>query len=525
MKKYLLRYLTTGFALLIAGLYSFVASAAPLELKTAQGVLIGDQIGTVASFKSIPFAVPPVGERRWTNPEPAPAWRGKRLATDFSPQCAQEPYAEGSMFTRPSPPSSEDCLYLNVWTVNIDTESPTAVMVWIHGGSLTRGTGSTALYDGTKLAEKGVVLVTINYRLGPLGYMAHPELTGESKHGSSGNYGTLDQIAALKWVQKNIASFGGDPSNVTIFGESAGSWSVNHLTASPLAAGLFTKAIGESGGKFDPMPVLGRESNGIASAESTGEVFAKHLGAKKLSQLRTMTSDEILNGFATFKSQGFTQPNVDGWVFPDHIATIYEDGKQNNVSLLLGSNADEGTNLMPPPKNAESSKQMLKQMSGDLTDQLLAVYKFDDDFAGASYAIFRDMVFTWNMSRWATLASDRNKDTWLYYFTFAPPAPMGGKLGAYHAAEIRYVFNNENMTFDGSKANFAETKLGDMLSDYWVNFAKTGVPSSKKGPEWPTYDRVNLSYMKIDKKFEVKQNLLPQELNIVNEIMARRWKD
>lgn len=522
---YFKKHLIQSFTLLLAGLTCTFALAAPVELEMQQGTLIGEQAGTVASFKSIPFAVPPIGDRRWKEPVAAPAWRGKRLATAFSPQCSQEPYAQGSMFTSPSPPSSEDCLYLNVWSANVNAEKPAAVMVWIHGGALTRGTGGSAFYDGTKLAEKGVVLVTINYRLGPFGYLAHSALTQESEHGSSGNYGTLDQIAALQWVQNNIASFGGDPSNVTIFGESAGSWSVNHLTASPLAAGLFQRAIGESGAKFDPMPLLTTESNSVPSAQATGERFAEHLGAKEIAQLRRMTSDEILDGFATFKSQGFSQPNVDGWVFPDHIAKIYRDGKQNVVSLLIGSNADEGTNLMAPPKEAESAAKMFEQMGGDFTDQLLAVYNFEENFVSASYAMFRDMIFTWNMSRWATLASDRNKDTWLYYFTFAPPAPMQGKLGAYHAAEIRYVFNNESFTFDGSKATRSEAKLGDMLSDYWVNFAKTGIPSSEKGPVWPRYDRVDMSYMTIDKKFEVKQNLLQRELNIVNAIMARRWDD
>ncbi|MDG1205108.1 MAG: carboxylesterase family protein [Pseudomonadales bacterium] len=519
------KHLRLSFTLLLSGLVCTLAMAAPLELETEQGVLVGEQSGTVASFKSIPFAVPPIGDLRWKEPKAAPAWRGKRLATEFSPQCSQEPYPLGSMFTRPSPPSSEDCLYLNVWTANVDAEKPAAVMVWIHGGALTRGTGGSAFYDGTKLAEKGVVLVTINYRLGPFGYLAHSELTQESEHSSSGNYGTLDQIEALKWVQNNIASFGGDPSNVTIFGESAGSWSVNHLTASPLAAGLFQRAIGQSGAKFDPMPLLLSESDSVPSAQATGERFAEHLEAKEIAQLRRLSSDEILDGFATFESQSLSQPNVDGWVFPDHIAKIYRDGKQNDVSLLIGSNADEGTNLMAAPKDANSAHKMFEQMGGEFTDQLLAVYNFEKDFTSASYAMFRDMIFTWNMTRWATLASDRNKDTWLYYFTFVPPAPMEGKLGAYHAAEIRYVFNNESTTFDGSKATRSEAKLGDMLSDYWVNFAKTGVPSSEKGTAWPRYDRVDMSYMTIDKKFEVKRNLLQRELNIVNAIMARRWQD
>ena len=507
---------------LLAVTFVLPAFAAPLELKLKQGVLVGDKVAAVASFKGIPFATPPVGERRWKEPEPAAGWQGKRLATSFSPECIQLPFPEGSMFTRPSAPTSEDCLYLNVWSASIGGNKLAPVMVWIHGGGLTMGSGASSIYDGTNLAKQGIVLVSINYRLGPMGYFAHSELTTESEHNSSGNYGTLDQIAALRWVQENISAFGGDPGNVTIFGESAGSWSINHLAASPLAKDLFHKGIGQSGAKFDPMPMLSKEANNVPAAEATGARFVAHLEVENIVQARELTAADVIKGFSTFQAQTFSQPNVDGWVFPDHIARIYYAGKQNNVSLILGSNADEGTNLLPPQEK-DAAKATFTQFGGDFVDQLLDVYQFDKDYQGATHAMFRDMIFTWNMSRWATLASDKNKNTWLYYFTFEPPTPMDGKLGAYHAAEIRYVFNNVDVTFDDSKPSRTEKKLGKLLSEYWVNFAKTGTPSAKRGTTWPAYNRASKQYLQLDKKLEVKSHLLQQEQNIVDAVMMRAW--
>ena len=427
------------------------------------------------------------------------------------------------MFTAPSAASSEDCLYLNIWSGDIEAEEPRAVMVWIHGGALTRGSGSTSIYDGTALAKKGVVLVTINYRLGPFGYMAHPELSKESDQNSSGNYGTLDQIAALKWVQDNIEQFGGDKGNITIFGESAGSWSVNHLTASPLAAGLFHKAIGESGAKFDPMPMLTKTDHELPAAETTGKKFQEHLGAANLNELRAMTSSAIVDGFSTFRTQGFSQPNVDGWVFPDHIAEIYKAGRQNDVSLIVGSNADEGTNLIPPPKDLEAARKMFQQFGGEKAALLTEIYELDKDYKDATFKMFRDAIFTWNMSEWARLSSDKNENTWLYYFTFVPPTPMDGKLGAYHAAEIRYVFNNAEMTFDGSEPTKTEQRVASVISDYWVSFAKYGEPKSGTGPDWPKFSRLNPEYMNLSENSRPERGLLEKELEAVDGLMEARW--
>jgi para-nitrobenzyl esterase len=504
---------------------SLSMNADPVEVAVQQGILVGDIQSQIAAFKGIPFATPPVGSRRWKDPESPASWNGKRYATSFSPTCAQLPYPDGSMFTRPSEATSEDCLYLNVWSGNIESEKQAAVMVWIHGGALTRGSGSSSIYDGTELAKKGVVLVTINYRLGPFGYLAHPELSKESKAKSSGNYGTLDQIAALKWVQDNISQFGGDPGNVTIFGESAGSWSVNHLTASPLAAGLFQKAIGESGAKFDPMPMLSEDAYEITSAETTGQRFAKHIGAANLKEMRETTAAGVLEGFATFRARGFSQPNVDGWVFPDHIANIYRAGKQNDVALIVGSNADEGTNLMPPPKDKDQARRQFQQFGGDQAGLLIEVYEFDKDFKDATYGMFRDFIFTWNMTEWARLSSEKNPNTRLYFFSFVPPSPMEGKLGAYHAAEIRYVFNNEAITFDGTAATGEEKLLGQVMSDYWVNFAKYGTPTADGGPDWPQFSRLNPRYLEITETPRTGTRLLEKKLKAVEKVMAARWNE
>src|SRR5215475_7424181 len=257
------------------------------------GLTSGSVVDGVRSYKGIPFAAPPVGEMRWKAPQPVAAWEGVRECNDFGPDCPQAPYPQSSIYYSAPRKQSEDCLYLNVWTAAKAGEKR-PVMVWIHGGALTRGSGATRAYDGTALAKKGVVLVTVNYRLGALGYLAHPELTAESPHHSSGNYGFLDQVAALQWVHQNIAAFGGDPNRVTVMGESAGSWTVSLLVASPLSRGLFHRAVGESGGRFGPQAYLHDDRNGFPAAEKVGLEFAKAAGADSIAALRALPPEKIL---------------------------------------------------------------------------------------------------------------------------------------------------------------------------------------------------------------------------------------
>lgn len=493
------------------------AADAPM-VTTPQGKLEGtlntNGGAPVRAFKGIPYAVPPTGVRRWQPAQPAPGWKGVRLADHFAPNCIQSPYPENSFFNRPSPLSSEDCLYLNVWTAANEGEK-LPVMVWIHGGALTRGSGAISTYNGANLARKGVVVVTINYRLGVLGYFAHPELTAESPHKASGNQGTTDQIQALKWVQDNIAAFGGDPDQVTIFGESAGSWSVNHLVASPLAKGLFHRAIGESGAVLTPMPELDKDLVNQPSAESMGEKFAKAAleGQKPtLANLRAMPAGELL---AAAEANRFsTQGIVDGWVFPDQIYDIMAQGKQNKVPVIVGFNSDEGTTLgatQRVPQEKDKYIAFVKKTYGGFADEYLKMYPADDLVKSALDG-FRDAFVTWSMQTWAMMTANVNQPAWLYYFSHHPAGPMQDKLGAYHAAEIQYVFDN-NQTDDAS-----EQEMADIMSDYWVSFAKTGNPNKalakeNERPQWQPYTADDRNYIEFNnhgKKGAVPgQNLLP----------------
>src|SRR4030095_9660201 len=342
--------------------FSGLALSANDTVRVEGGLISGSVVDGVRSYKGIPFAAPPVGELRWKAPQPVAAWEGVRECNDFGPDCPQAPYPQSSLYYSQPRKQSEDCLYLNVWTAAKPGEKR-PVMVWIHGGALTRGSGATRTYDGTNFAKQGVVLVTINYRLGPLGYLAHPELTSESAQHSSGNYGVLDQIAALKWVQRNIAAFGGDAKNVTIFGESAGSWSVNALVATPLAKGLFHRAIGESGGTFNRMTPL-------ADAEKTGAAFFKAAGADSLKAMRAVPAEKIIALFNDDpEGRKFrTQPNVDHWVLPNEIRNIFAGGQQNDVPVIVGSNANEMTTLTAPamvPKTMEDYRKRVEAQYGE----------------------------------------------------------------------------------------------------------------------------------------------------------------
>jgi len=355
-------------------------------------------------------------------------------------------------------------------------------MIWIHGGAFTRGSGSTPTYDGEALAKKGVVLVTVNYRLGVFGFFAHPELTQESEHRSSGNYGILDQIAALQWVQKNIAAFGGDARRVTIFGESAGSFAVNVLMATPLAKGLFHRVIGQSGGVFGPMTT-------VAETGKQGEKFAAAIGAADLKALRTKSADDVLKAAGQWAAN---RPKVDGWLLPKDIYTIFAEGKQNDVPVLAGSNADEGTTLAPwpPSGTAQFFQEQVKRRYPQHVEQFLKLYPAgsDQEARQSHYNAFRDQFF-WQMHTWVKLASHTGRSAnWQYYFTRIPPGPLGERLGSYHAAEIAYVFGNLNPERPWEAADH---RLSETMSSYWVNFAATGNPNGKGLPEWPAYKEKN----------------------------------
>ncbi|HEX3880100.1 MAG TPA: carboxylesterase family protein [Bryobacteraceae bacterium] len=452
-----------------------LSGALPDAVRIDAGLVSGvtDQATGLRVFKGIPYAAAPVGDLRWRAPKPAAAWTGTRTANDFSAACTQTPYPALSPFRDPnSERVSEDCLYLNVWTAAQSAADKRPVMVWIHGGALTRGSGATHYYDGTRFAEHGVVVVTINYRLGVFGFLAHPELTKESGRNASGNYGFLDQIAALEWVQKNIAAFGGDPGKVTIAGESAGSWSVHALVCSPLAKGLFRGAIGESGADFAGEPEL-------AEAEKAGVRFAQSVGATTLAELRAKPADELL------RRQRDTSPTVDGWFLPVQPYEIFAAGKQNDVATLIGSNADEGTAFAPAAIKMESYRQTAAARYAKRADEFLRIYpaSTDAEARAASAAAIRDQVFGWEMRTWARLQTRTGKaPVFLYYFSQTPPPPLGRILGAYHASEIQYVFGTLVKT-----ASEADRKLSEAMGAYWTNFITTGDPNGKNLLKWPAY--------------------------------------
>lgn len=472
--------------LLLAPAFTALADSVRVE----QGLLSGTtgKNPDTRVYRGVPFAAPPVGELRWKPPQPPASWKGVREAKEFGNACWQTPYpAAYAIYQAPLPGMSEDCLYLNIWTTAKSEKDRLPVMVWVHGGGFTRGAGSLASYDGEILARKGAVIVTINYRLSVFGFYAHPALTAESEHHASGNYGLMDQVAALQWVKKNISAFGGDPGRVTIFGESAGSWSVNVLTATPLAKGLFQRAIGESGAQFSPMKSL-------ADAEKAGEAVATALGAgatqgtpqEILKALRAKSAEDVLRAGDT----PVANPDVDGWLLPQDIATIFAQGKQNDVPVIVGFNADEGTTLAPQGAALTAPVFIagVRQRYKGLGDQFLKVYpaSTDADAVSSFYSAYRDQTFGWEMRTWARAATKTgHHPAYLYYFSHRPPGPQSARLRAFHACEIQYVFGNFTMPFpweDGDR------KLGDVISSYWVNFAKTGDPNGEGLAKWPAYN-------------------------------------
>jgi para-nitrobenzyl esterase len=511
-----------SLAFVLALMSTQSTSAAPDGVRLDSGDLSGSLDRGVRVYKGIPYAAPPVGLLRWKPPQPAAPWKGVRDATRFGAECPQTQYPAGSIYVRPTQPQSEDCLFLNVWTTAKPGEKR-PVMVWIHGGALTRGSSISDVRDGVPLAKKGVVLVSLNYRLGPLGYLAHPELTAESPQRSSGNYGVLDQIAALRWVQRNIAAFGGDPATVTIAGESAGSWSVNTLVASPLAKGLFIRAIGESGGRFDRTPNLTDDRSGT-SAEKVGVAFANAVGAESIADLRALPAEKLV-AVASFR----TQENVDGWVLPDEIKTLFAQKKHNNVPVIVGSNANEMTSLAgtaAAPKTIDDLRRRIAQQYGELASEFEPAYGVtgETDVVSASLASARDTVFSLHMRTWVRRTTEAGSKAFLYYFSHVPPHPRAQELQAFHAAEIPYVFNLVPSN-DPREAGFAYTevdrKLADTMSSYWVNFVLTGDPNGQGLPRWPPYSIDEEPYLEFGDAIKTGAHLLKRELDFQEKALNR----
>ncbi len=477
------------WAMLAVPLGMLGATSGP-QVKTGAGVVEGKEDGSVRAFLGIPYAASPVGDLRWKPPAPVAKWAGVRAATKFGPHCMQG-NVFGDMTFRDSG-GSEDCLSLNVWVPAKPSVSKLPVMVWIYGGGFVAGATSEGRQDGTHLAQQGVVVVSMNYRLGVFGFFVHPELAKESGRNSAGNYGLLDQVAALQWVHDNIAAFGGDPGNVTIFGESAGSFSVSGLMASPLAKGLFQKAIGESGGAGErPDSEQSEKSREIKDSK----LASSTLGVQTLAELRAIPAEKLLNAF--FKPGGENNfafgPDVDGYFLPEPASAIFAAGKQNDVPLLAGWNHDEGSfdiAFSPQKPAAESLKATAQKEFGAKADEFLRLYPAATD-AQAQRSILDfagDRFIAWSTWWWMEAQSKTGKQPiYRYRFDLGPPAdPKGPQLGAYHSAEIEYVFGQLD-----SKAGVAwraeDRQLSEAMQKYWANFARSGDPNGPGLPKWPAY--------------------------------------
>ena len=469
------------------------AAPDPNVVLTTAGPVRGAAVDGVRIFRGVPYAAPPVGDLRWKAPEAAPGWEDTRDTLTFGTPCWQ-PVMEG-FYSRGPIERDEDCLYLNVWTRSVAGDDA-PVMLWIHGGGLRIGHGHLPMYDGAALTERGVVLVSINYRLGPMGFLAHPELSAESPDGVSGNYGILDQVAALAWVRDNITAFGGDPGNVTIFGESAGSWSVCYLYASPLAQGLFHRAIGQSGGCFEPHPLLAEDTAAGRSGHFVGTGLAEFVGAPDLAALRAMPAQTLYAKLAEESPTGSPGVYVDGHLFPETMADLVADGRHNRVPVILGSNADEWTtmSLGQPQPDEETYRASQEAAWGDLAPDILAAYAGDAAVspADAGGEILSDRYFARQMRAWGRAQVAHGDPAWLYFFTHAPDVggDHGTSRGAFHAAEIAYAFGNPHLGFHETASlepRPEDLEVARLMSGYWANFARHGDPNGEGLPEWPAY--------------------------------------
>ena len=463
----------------------------PVKVKVEGGWIQGTVSEDMAIYKGIPFAAPPVGDLRWKAPQPVTPWEGVLETKEFS----KGPVQGG----RPDD-FGEDCLYLNVWTPAKSPKDKLPVLVWIYGGGFAGG--SASLYDGEALARKGVILVSINYRVGWLGYLAHPELTAENPDGVSGNYGILDQIAALKWIQGNISAFGGDPEKVTIFGESAGGISVSMLCASPLAKGLFRGAISQSGGSFGPYRTdsyPGENMKTLEIAEKDGVKYAESLGVSTLEELRALDASAFTRpGPAT----GGAWPIIDGYVIPDDQYKLYDAGKFNDVDVLIGYNSDEGASFSRQ-RDPQKHIAEVEERFGPFTDQLLQAYPVTETSVPKSARdLMRDAAFGWHTWAWARLQSEKgDSNVFLYYFDQHPEYPEDSPMfghGSPHGQDVAYVFQNPEENLPTDRA------LSDIMGDYWTNFTKYGDPNGEGLPVWPkfTKDSHKSMYLTGDKPFE-----------------------
>lgn len=518
MKRFI-QTLAAAMALCLAAPAS--AQDAPV-INAPAGSVRGEVSGDVAVYRGIPYARPPVSELRWRPPLQLPRWRGVRDATQFGAACVQPPSSETSIYYSTFPSMSEDCLFLNVWAPANAQNAP--VLVWIHGGSLVSGAGSSAYYDGARLAERGIMVVSINYRLGALGYLAHPALSAESRRNISGNYGLMDQIEALRWIHRNIAAFGGNPQNVTISGESAGALSVMYLMAAPDARGLFQRAIAQSAYMISMPQLRNSTFTDMPAAEAVGVWLAGQLGATDLAGLRSMSAEAITMGAA--RSGYFPLGNIDGRTLRRQLTDVFDRGEQAPVPILAGFNDGEIRSLRfllpPPPADGDTYTREIRARYGDLADAFLARYPADN-IPESMLATTRDAMYGWTAERLAAKQTTLGAPSFLYYFNHGYPAADEAGLHAFHAAEIPYVFGTTASTpprWPAVPQTPGELRLSDAMLNYWASFARDGVPRADGEEDWRPYDQAR-TYMAFEDAPHVRQGP-PNGYEIHEAVVCRR---
>lgn len=500
-----------------------VSSQAIDTVKTDAGLVAGTQNGEIRVFKGIPFASPPVGDMRWMPPQPAAKWSGVLKAEKYGPMCMQVPRADR---TGGLNEISEDCLSINLWTPAKSNNGKLPVMVWIYGGAFIQGSASFPFYDGAALARQGVVLVTFNYRVGEFGFFAHPALSKQNPKGLLANYGLMDQIAALKWVKQNISAFGGDPTNVTIFGESAGGSSVNYLMLSPEAKGLFHKAISESGGGMQAPRHISERRGNQPSQQEIGEAIAADLGADKaadpIAELRKIPAKDFMDKLAAARrvrnesrAIGGSAPVIDGRIVTDEPGALFEQGRQHAVPYLVGANSYEASLMTTFGITTDAVFGLL----GKDADKAQEVYKSElersRDYGAAM--MWADSAFVAPARFLAGLVKKAGQPAWLYHFSYVTEAQRGRLPGAGHGADVLYVFNSFKLPAYAAIASEADRKMADTVGSYWVQFAKTGNPNGIGRPEWPAYDRSTDRLLELGTEIKVRESFRKPQLDFHEE--------
>jgi len=483
----------------------------------------------------VPFAAPPVGDLRWRPPEPHKPREGHQLATSFGPACPQTDrlavfygniaaaFGAGEDVVPHLGGRSEDCLTLNIWTPAFEGGAALPVMVWIHGGSNGSGSSSELAYDGARLASRGVVLVSINYRVGPLGFFAHPALSAESECGSSGNYGLMDQVAALEWVRDNIAAFGGDPACVTVFGESSGALDLLHLMTAPRARGLFHRAIGQSGAPWEGTP--SRSLGEAAGVRLVGQLGIENpSGAKALAALRAIDAEDLIRRVDEATGGYAATVIVDGWLLDRSAGDTFVDGTETPVPLLIGSNENEFSTLpyyLPAVERTVAGyERWVRGTWGAAADRLLELYPVaaDPEVSAALIAQLTDAAFTCPARVAARCHARAGNPTYRYFFTRASPGPGGERLGAYHSMEVGYVFDTR---FEWLPTEEADLELVEAMGRAWVAFAATGDPNVEGLVEWPPYDPEVDAYLELGDRIAAAEGVKTERCDALDLASGR----